>query len=121
LYLRHDALHFLLEGFDLVPSLESLTHDTKVKVFHENGILIHFQENVARDFLPFEDITMAGIYSEFTQMLGRLGGIPSADLLYCRVRILFLVRLVAVDVGDTMAQMTAVFTSRVIDRLSLLR
>jgi hypothetical protein len=111
LNLRLDTLHFLLECLDLVPGLQSLTHDAKVKVFHENGILIHLKKNITGDFLPFENFAMHGIDPECKQMLGCLGRIPPPHVLYCRVCVFFIVRLVAVDVRNSMAQMTGIFTS----------
>lgn len=53
-----DALEFLLERLDFMPGLQPSPHDAKVKLLHENELLIHFQQNIPSDFLLLENFAV---------------------------------------------------------------
>ena len=96
--LKFGHFDFLLEGFNLVPCLESLAQDTKVKLLHKHEILVHLKKHITRNLLIFEDIAVFGINAKASEVVGGFGLIPPTHLFLGQCRILLLVGLVSIDV-----------------------
>ena len=97
-----------------MPGFQAAAHHAKIKLFHEQEILVHVQEYITGDLLLLEDVAMLLIDADVAQVFGGLLVPPLAHLVFRRTAFLLLVRFVTVDVGEATTQGCAVFAARIV-------
>lgn len=112
--LRMKSLDFFLESFDFVPGFQAPTHNAKVEFLHKDKILVHVEKYITGDLLLFEDVTVFRVDPEVAQALCSFMLVPRAHLFLGWLILFFLIRLVTINVGHAMANMTAVLAFRIV-------
>lgn len=108
------TLDFFLESFNFVPGFQPPTHNAKVEFLHKDKILVHVEKYVTGDLLLFKDVTVFRVDPEVAQVLCSFMLVPRAHLLFGWLIFLFLIRLMTIDVGHAMANVTAVLAFRIV-------
>lgn len=106
------VLHLLLQSFDFDPCPEAWPNRSQLKLFQENGGLIHSKKSLSVDFLLFEYLAVLPFHAHVFQVFCHACGRPVHHFLL-RVQVLLLLfRFLSVDVGQSMV--AAVLAARVV-------
>lgn len=104
-----ETLYLFLKSFHFMPGLQTAAHNTEIKLFHHNEILVHIKEDVTGNLLLFEYVAVFVIDAKRSEALCGFMLIPDAYLFLGRLTFFFFVRLMAIDVGHTVTEVAAVF------------
>jgi hypothetical protein len=100
----------LLKSFDLVPRLQSSSHNSKIKFFHENKLLIHVKKNVTSYFLILEDVAVSWINTKLAQILGRLRRGPCPNISFANSGFFLFICFIPRNIRQPMVTVVTVFT-----------